>query len=994
MFVNTFTAPDGTLYGLGGENISVGKRSVIARSNDGLDWRQVHGLDNEDNLVQMVASDNGTLVATGNAAYVLTSRDGEKWQRVNLPIGGVKLSWGNGLFVAVPGNNPSVAFVSLDGLVWDQVNFGSQIFGANVSDLVFHDGRFHLATRGTSLFESLDGVIWNRVTPTPLELWSSIPKFVIGDSKLYIQSTDLFEYTGSTGWVQLPRPLGLVLSKLFHGDGLFVGMHSTGIFTSPDLLTWTQTYTMSSESDPLVSARLAWIDGRWLAYAKSFTYPYVATSADTVAWQARLYVDTSVPQRATERHLAGVATDGEQLLAVGSYGLLQRSTDGRIWTQQPYIGTESLSALVHAENQWVAAGTNGAVYTSPNGSTWTKRTTGTTRQLRKILHNGTRFVIEGDQVILTSDDAETWTAVTTVGGAAVTSLFDGIVTQGRFALLGTGNTLYASNDGIIWQSVNIGLTPMEHGYRIVDTADGVLIPGGYSSFYRSNYIISSDDLINWTIEYRDMPEVYQPEASIGSTRLSTQNDGTGDFRFSLDAGETWFTAKNNWGYGGVAAFKGGYYAVGGNLRVDTFSLVDLQVADAQLTTDPSPGPGSPVHLEWDIVNRGYIDHTDSRPLRVEVRLGRTSNELNYTDIVLVDETFDDALAINQALHFSRDLVLPPDIAVGDYYLKIRVDGLSHLSELNESNNVLRSTQTAFTIKAWTLSVTQTPGGTVRTGSSAGVGSLSTVRQTASGYVTLGARTVLANRTTVDLVAVPDKGFGFIGWLEHPAQTFDSLSLEMTKDQSVTPLFSPVRTFTPTVHGQGSLAITPDDGIYMDGDLVQIVATPAPGWRFVGWSGDLAGTNAQTNFTVSQDSAATATFAPIGVSVATWRQTHFDTDSGNPLIAGDAVDPDGDGRPNLLEYALGTNPRESDQGGPTQIETRGGELVLTVMLDQQATDITTLFESTTTLTNPLSWSDSGIVLETIGETATHKTIEARIPFTQGTRFLRLRIQQNP
>jgi hypothetical protein len=51
----------------------------------------------------------------------------------------------------------------------------------------------------------------------------------------------------------------------------------------------------------------------------------------------------------------------------------------------------------------------------------------------------------------------------------------------------------------------------------------------------------------------------------------------------------------------------------------------------------------------------------------------------------------------------------------------------------------------------------------------------------------------------------------------------------------------------------------------------------------------------------------------------WRQAAFGVNAGNALIAGEGADPDGDGLPNLLEYALGTDPNLANSQ-PTLLST--------------------------------------------------------------------------
>jgi hypothetical protein len=65
----------------------------------------------------------------------------------------------------------------------------------------------------------------------------------------------------------------------------------------------------------------------------------------------------------------------------------------------------------------------------------------------------------------------------------------------------------------------------------------------------------------------------------------------------------------------------------------------------------------------------------------------------------------------------------------------------------------------------------------------------------------------------------------------------------------------------TTNGQGTVSRTPT-GDYACGQVVSLTATPAQGWRFVNWSGDLNGSSPTLPLTVTENHAVTATFAPL------------------------------------------------------------------------------------------------------------------------------------
>jgi len=87
---------------------------------------------------------------------------------------------------------------------------------------------------------------------------------------------------------------------------------------------------------------------------------------------------------------------------------------------------------------------------------------------------------------------------------------------------------------------------------------------------------------------------------------------------------------------------------------------------------------------------------------------------------------------------------------------------------------------------------------------------------------------------------------------------------MNANKSVTAIFTalpPPRVLTVSTVGSGNVVVNPAREFYDDGTTIVLTATPAAGFQFTGWSGDLSpanGTNPAT-LTMSADKNVTATF---------------------------------------------------------------------------------------------------------------------------------------
>jgi uncharacterized repeat protein (TIGR02543 family) len=71
----------------------------------------------------------------------------------------------------------------------------------------------------------------------------------------------------------------------------------------------------------------------------------------------------------------------------------------------------------------------------------------------------------------------------------------------------------------------------------------------------------------------------------------------------------------------------------------------------------------------------------------------------------------------------------------------------------------------------------------------------------------------------------------------------------------------------TIAGSGSVTKNPEKGIYQDGDTVQLTATPAAGWTFSGWSGDLSSSTTLASIAMNGNKTVTATFTQVQRTLA-------------------------------------------------------------------------------------------------------------------------------
>jgi len=121
----------------------------------------------------------------------------------------------------------------------------------------------------------------------------------------------------------------------------------------------------------------------------------------------------------------------------------------------------------------------------------------------------------------------------------------------------------------------------------------------------------------------------------------------------------------------------------------------------------------------------------------------------------------------------------------------------------------------------------------------------------------------------------------------------------------------------------------------------------------------------------------------------WRATQFDaTERDDLAVAGPMADPDQDGLTNLIEYALGQDPKSATVAGTPEVATNTSYWLFTFTRPKDRPDLTYTVESSVDLVNWTTVSAANV--SEIGGTATTVTIQARQPLTTANVFFRLKV----
>jgi hypothetical protein len=161
----------------------------------------------------------------------------------------------------------------------------------------------------------------------------------------------------------------------------------------------------------------------------------------------------------------------------------------------------------------------------------------------------------------------------------------------------------------------------------------------------------------------------------------------------------------------------------------------------------------------------------------------------------------------------------------------------------------RSVTAEFEFSGWS------PGGYWLTHSAVGGGTLlPTVSSSLGMDLYRGVR-------SVGLVAVPDSGWTFLGWMGDFGGPENPQTIPLNKDSHGVGVFG--TTLRTDVSGQGTIQRDPDRLTYPGASRVRLWAVPAPGHYFVMWGGAVSGRNLPAELTFNEaQPEVSALFAPL------------------------------------------------------------------------------------------------------------------------------------
>jgi hypothetical protein len=479
--IAVITSPDGITW----------TTRTVPESND---WRVTYG--------------NGIFVAVGQSGTnrIMTSSDSITWtvRTATEANTWMSVAYGDGKFVAVASNGTKAVMTSpfstyTYSYIVNQADGSNYIDGtatvslSSVTDLALNPST--TPTHNTFVIDTVaptvalsysanpSGVGIETITATYSKLIATIPNISINQQG----TTDITNISMvSPGGIWTARTTATSLYDVAYGNGLFVAVGGGGVVTtSPDGITWTAGTPANGSNWYSVT----YGNGLFVAVASSGGTNRVMTSPDGITWTGRTAAQANSWYSVTYGNglFVAVSSDGTNRVMT--------SPDGITWTARIAAEANDWMNVTYGNGLFVAvsqyAGAN-KIMTSPDGITWTARKAPIINYWRDVIYGNGLFVAVGTNstYFMTSLDGITWITRIGVMANSVTygnGLFVAVSSYGT-------NRVMTSPDGITWTARTAAEANSWYG---VTYGNGLFVAVSYDG---TNRVMTSPANF-WTYDY-------------------------------------------------------------------------------------------------------------------------------------------------------------------------------------------------------------------------------------------------------------------------------------------------------------------------------------------------------------------------------------------------------------------------------------------------------------------------------------------------------------
>jgi len=439
-----------------------------------------------------VAAGNGVSVAVGDAGSIYSTADGMAWTRreANVRSDLHAVAWTGSAFCAV--GNDGCVLTSPDGAVWTPRNSGTRV---NLATAAAGGGGIVAAGDTGKILTSTDGIAWAAVSAPAVERINSLAHGA-GGFVAVTEGGEILTSPDAATWTAQASSASGALSSVAFASGVFVAAGAGGeILTSPDGMAWTVRRSGKSERLWCVAA----VGGGFLAVGSGGA---VVQSADGLSWSAQSLAGSpllravaqggfgifsvsesgglwtsgdgsawTLASSGGDAGLSAVAAGGpaDPFVAVGAGGAILSSPDGFQWTVEDSPALADLESIAFGESKYVAVGAGGSIFTSASGSHWTAAASGTTNSLHGVTYGPAGFVAVGHAgLVLHSANGTAWTSTSVPGAKGdLLSVASG---NGLYVAVGQWGKIATSPDGIAWTLLPDEPTQKERWYDITGIA--------------------------------------------------------------------------------------------------------------------------------------------------------------------------------------------------------------------------------------------------------------------------------------------------------------------------------------------------------------------------------------------------------------------------------------------------------------------------------------------------------------------------------------------